>query len=66
MSRQDEPLTPAAIWFAAGQSIAGHTGERRCPQCTDEGCPQLAWALDQRAGGKAVSVVPILLLAARP
>jgi hypothetical protein len=66
MSRQDEPLTPAAIWWAAARTIEGHTGVRRCPQCRPDGCAQLDWALGQRAGGKATSVVPILLAGVTP
>lgn len=65
MSRQDEPITPAAIWWAAARNIGGHVNGRRCPQCRTEGCAQLEWALRQRAGGM-VSVVPILLASVRP
>lgn len=64
MSRQDEPLTPAAIWWAATQTLVGHSEGRTCPQCRLDGCAQLDWALEQRAGGRAVSVVPILLAGA--
>ncbi|WP_329109185.1 hypothetical protein OG792_10770 [Micromonospora sp. NBC_01699] len=44
MSRQDEPLTRAAIVWAVNETIRGHTGARRCPQCRPDGCEQLAWA----------------------
>lgn len=66
MSRQDEPITPAAIWWAVAQTIEGHAGERRCPQCRPDGCAQLDWARGGQAGGSPASVVPVLLAIARP
>ncbi|WP_329105697.1 hypothetical protein OG792_33345 [Micromonospora sp. NBC_01699] len=56
MSRQDEPITPAAISWAAARTIEGHAGERRCPQCRRDGCAQLDWARREQGN---VSVVPV-------
>ncbi|RKR89032.1 hypothetical protein BDK92_3369 [Micromonospora pisi] len=66
MSRNDEPLTPAGIWWSAGMTITGHTGGRRCPQCRPDGCDQLAWAIRQRRTGKPISPVPVLLRGVAP
>ncbi|WP_329108508.1 hypothetical protein OG792_07555 [Micromonospora sp. NBC_01699] len=50
MSRQDEPLTKAAIWEAADLTRRQHQPGRypwqtgTCRQCTPDGCPQLDWA----------------------
>lgn len=66
MSRQDEPLTQAGIWWAATLTLIGHSDGRTCLQCRLDGCAQLDWALGQRAGGAAGSVVPTLLPVAEP
>lgn len=67
VSRQDEPLNPAVVAWAVRQTIAAHVDERRCPQCTPDGCRQLDWASDSpAAGSRRVSAVPLLLAGARP
>ncbi|MEV4630515.1 hypothetical protein AB0J90_30065 [Micromonospora sp. NPDC049523] len=66
MSRQDEPLTPAAIWWAATRTLDAHLNGRQCPQCKGAECAQLAWAVRQRPAGRAASVVPVLLAGVTP
>ena len=68
MSRNDEPITTAAIWFAAEQTVRAHDGDGWCYSCTVDGCRQLAWAHEVQRGGPAaqpVSVVPVPLEGAR-
>lgn len=56
MSRVDEPLTRAGMWEAAAMTLAQHEDRGTsyapgtCACCTPDGCPQLRWALEVRAG----------------
>ncbi|MFI6757618.1 hypothetical protein ACIBF5_00545 [Micromonospora sp. NPDC050417] len=56
MSRIDEPLTRAATWEAATMTISQHEDRGTsyapgtCACCTPDGCAQLAWAMEVRAG----------------
>ncbi|WP_329105610.1 hypothetical protein OG792_33090 [Micromonospora sp. NBC_01699] len=62
MSRQDEPLTRAGIWWAVRLTLQGHVDGRRCPQCVaDHECRQLDWAIKEWTEARAASDVSVLL-----
>jgi hypothetical protein len=65
VSRNDEPVTPAALRAAADLTYRQHQpGEHGTPgwcwQCTSIGCPQLDWAIEVRAGGKDGNLAALL------
>ncbi|WP_329102494.1 hypothetical protein OG792_24085 [Micromonospora sp. NBC_01699] len=65
MSRQDEPLTKAGIWWAVRMTLQGHVNGRRCPQCMDDHeCRQLEWAIKEWTEARPTSPVSALLAGA--
>lgn len=61
MTAMYDEAGPSALVMAAGLTVDGHRGDRTCPQCSEDGCRQLAWAEETLAGYRRERQTPVAL-----